>query len=403
MLNTPDELESYSESVSSGLGQLFDEYGLVIAGWSGKVDPALRAALARCSSHRFASYWCDPYKLSENASKTREQRRALFVQLTADTFFKDTAAAVSVLAVTGRQHPLSSAAQVAAAKRELASQGPAIDLHDVLRREATAVNALPQRVDGPWSSDNVEATRQHRLGIIEARCETLVALTATTVYWGGPQHDRWWLPSIELLAERPITNGIDTLIKLAAAPAVMVLYAAGVAAVASERWPLVGRLLAEPQTKDEQGVHLAAAKFLSPAGILGGRSASGSLYEYLKPVFIENLALGPDAYTQAWERFEYLRVVGQIEHRPAPDWPHLRATGQRDNYIPVPSTWLQGALSKEAGFLRQLEEVGFMNPELLVEAQLTYDQHFSNWATNVRWGRRGEPSPQPAEWYPDAL
>lgn|SRR5574341_531196 len=46
--NTTAELEHYEATIDAMLDQVFDEYGLVVCGWSGDWDPALRAALERC-------------------------------------------------------------------------------------------------------------------------------------------------------------------------------------------------------------------------------------------------------------------------------------------------------------------------------------------------------------------
>ena len=40
------------------LDRVFDEFGLVVCGWSGDWDIALRRAMERCASRRFSTYWC---------------------------------------------------------------------------------------------------------------------------------------------------------------------------------------------------------------------------------------------------------------------------------------------------------------------------------------------------------
>jgi hypothetical protein len=58
--NTPEELRQYTPQLNKLLNQIFDEYGLIICGWSADWDTALRDALARCKSHRFGTFWADP-------------------------------------------------------------------------------------------------------------------------------------------------------------------------------------------------------------------------------------------------------------------------------------------------------------------------------------------------------
>jgi hypothetical protein len=39
------------------LDRVLDEFGLVVVGWSGEWDDALRAAIARCPTRRFTTWW----------------------------------------------------------------------------------------------------------------------------------------------------------------------------------------------------------------------------------------------------------------------------------------------------------------------------------------------------------
>lgn len=55
--NTPTELEQYDERLNRLLDRVFDEFGLIVCGWSGEWDTALRAAIERCPSRRFTTYW----------------------------------------------------------------------------------------------------------------------------------------------------------------------------------------------------------------------------------------------------------------------------------------------------------------------------------------------------------
>ena len=55
--NTQAELDSYSREFDQLLDQVFDEFGLLVCGWSAAWDGALRDALSRASTRRFTTYW----------------------------------------------------------------------------------------------------------------------------------------------------------------------------------------------------------------------------------------------------------------------------------------------------------------------------------------------------------
>lgn len=73
--NTPTELEQYDERLDSLLDRVFDEFGLIVCGWSGEWDTALRSAIERCPSRRFTTYWAarkEPRGLAKDLFKRRD-------------------------------------------------------------------------------------------------------------------------------------------------------------------------------------------------------------------------------------------------------------------------------------------------------------------------------------------
>ena len=55
--NTECELSSYPEAYDNLLDRIFDEYGLLVCGWSGEWDVALRKAIMRSPSRRYSMFW----------------------------------------------------------------------------------------------------------------------------------------------------------------------------------------------------------------------------------------------------------------------------------------------------------------------------------------------------------
>ncbi|MGA5454567.1 SIR2 family protein [Streptomyces umbrinus] len=390
MLNTPEELEHYDLNVDALLDRVCDEYGLANAGWSATYDPALRNALSRCTTRRFATFWTDPRPLSETAHDLLTRRAATYVTADADTFLAQTADAVAALNDIAREHPVSTAIAVASAKRALAGTRQAISLHDTLGREFTRITNLPLR-QGPWNVTDERAEYGHRLDTLSAEIERLLALVATCAYWGSAETDRWWINDIEQLAEPSRDGGLTSLLNLVRAPAAMVTYAAGVAALAAERWRTLARILTEPHTPDSYANGRPAAPvavLLGPGTVLAQRNASEHLYQQLRPVFTEHLALSPTAYTDAWERFELLRLIAVYSSGKGLDGvPHMRRTGGMDAYRPLAATWLERQLTRSSEGHPLLAE-GFCDGDIakLKDAQERLLEDFNRWATRVAWG-----------------
>ncbi|MET7575197.1 SIR2 family protein [Streptomyces sp. NPDC005492] len=342
MLNTPDELDHYAAATDALLDRVLAEYGLVISGWSARTDPALRKAFARTNNRFFASYWTDPAELSEAAQDLLTHRAVTYVETDADTFFTHTADAVDALTDTARQHPASIAASVAIAKRALSGTRPAVSLHDALHRETSRIADLRLHLDGDHA---------HSLATLEAETELLLALTATTAYWGNKDTDRWWLHDIEPLGTQPDRSGSTALLHLTKAPATMLIYTAGIAALAAERWSTLVRLLDGPTAFDPYGEKTyPAAALLTPWETIGLREKSSErLYTQLQPVFTQHLALTENTFRDAWERFEYLRLI--VEHVAGRNlsWPHIRATEHGDVYAPASAAWVKKIIDAKSG------------------------------------------------------
>ena len=342
MLNTPDELFHYATDTDALLDRALTEYGLVISGWSAKTDHALRKAFSRTNNRFFASYWTDPAELSDAAQELLTRRAATYVQTDADTFFTQTADAVDALTDTTRQHPASIAASVAVAKRALSGTGQAIPLHDTLRRETSRISALRLHLSGDHG---------HSLATLEAETELLLALTATTAYWGSNETDRWWLHDIEQLGTHPDISGDSALLNLTKAPATMTIYTAGIAALAAERWDTLVRILDEPTAFDPYSEKTyPAAAFLAPEKTIGLRDKSSErLYTQLQPVFTQHLALSENTFRDTWERFEYLRLLVQYVAGRKLSWPHIRPTEYGDGYTPASATWVKKTIATNTG------------------------------------------------------
>ena len=87
--NTSAELLAYPPEFNKLLDQVFDEFGLVVCGWSANWDKALCEALYRCRSRRFTTYWAARGAPSDEAQRLINHRKADIVSMeNADAFFQ---------------------------------------------------------------------------------------------------------------------------------------------------------------------------------------------------------------------------------------------------------------------------------------------------------------------------
>jgi hypothetical protein len=310
MLNTAEELGSYPTAVNELLDKVLSEHGLICSGWSATWDPALRAALSRNASRFYATYWVEPSALSAEAEDLRAQRQGTHVASTADGFFGALADACDAIRDTKRRHPLTAPIAAATAKRELAGATIAIPLHDVLHAELEKLRNIKVLTTTQFSVADSAAEHTRRRQQIETALEVPLTLVATCAYWGRVDTDGWWFDDISRFAVQPNASGSTALIHQRQFPATALLYAGGIASVAARRFDLTRRLLAEPTTIDRySGDVVTVAALLAPDRTLSLNRSHRYLYNLLRPIFEGTLGLGEAAYSDASQRFEYLRLV----------------------------------------------------------------------------------------------
>lgn len=398
MMNTPDELRTYPEQLNAFLDRVFDEYGLIIAGWSANYDVALREAWSRAPNRRFASFWVDPYPLSDVAEDLATRRAAVIVRDEADNFLTQAAEAVESITDAGTRHPATAAAAVSLTKRLLATETTPIRAHDLIRAELTEVETSQVLNPHTWDSPNLEAEHAQRLAVILAQTETAAALVATLAYWGSSDTDNWWLHDIENLAVHPRVSGSTALIRLAMAPATLLFYTAGTAAAAAQRWELVTCLLTDLHATDIfSNTTTNIADIIEPNRTLGVDGARAT-YDFVSRLCHEHLSLNPTAARDAWERFAYLDLVaGHTRNR------HRRGVGafirvtdlDRGEYLPVPTVWAHRLLDDpRVSWIRNLGTT-----DVLEKAIDATDTALHNLADKAAWRHGGGVMPS-GTWLP---
>jgi hypothetical protein len=131
--NTREELSAYDVELNDLLDRIFDEFGLIVCGWSGEWDTALRSAIERVSTRRFGTYWTNRSKPSPFAEKLIAQRGAVAIEISdADSFFKDLFDRVQAIEEFSLSDPVAPRVAVARLKRYLSDGSQQIGLHDLL-------------------------------------------------------------------------------------------------------------------------------------------------------------------------------------------------------------------------------------------------------------------------------
>lgn len=321
--NTPEELTVYDPRIDALLDRVFDEFGLVVCGWSAEWDKALWAALERCKSRRFCTYWTVRSEPKDASKRLIEFRGAQVIPTVgADAFFRQVRESVLALESFDRPHPLSAKIAVANLKRYIAEDRYRILLHDLLAEELERVYDL---ISGPGvparGSVPDDKNVPLRIGYYEAAVDTLLHLLIHGCSWGEKQHEAMWTGAIERLAT--VGSGGEQYviwIEMRRYSAMLLMYGGGLAALARSRYETLMGLLTRAYII-EQDKELPAAGELIPLKVLAhgsgeylprmkGKKTPGSnhLRDLLLPK-IKDIIPREDQYERLFDRFEYVAAL----------------------------------------------------------------------------------------------
>lgn len=314
MLNTVTELKSYDPSTTRLLRRILEDYGLIIAGWSSRYDPELRAAIEAHYPSRFTLTWFEPAAPSEEATTLRVLKNGVLVPQNADTGFGRLADGVAALTSRRARHPLSVPVAVETAKRELAGKTVAIALHDRLRQELDALHRLPELNLRDHSS---AGDYEDVLSRVEEATRVPTALLAALAYWGDTETDKWWMGELPRFASPADGSGTVRLLSLRVVSGAMLFYSAGVAAVAAQRFDMLRKLFAlKRPSRFADELESFAAGLDATAGYEGAINQPTRVFDIVAPLLADSLSLGAEPVEDAWQRFEVLRLAWAILQSP---------------------------------------------------------------------------------------
>lgn len=192
---------------------------------------------------------------------------------------------------------------------------------------------------------------RERVAAYETLSATVLSLIATGCHWGRPEYDESWRQCVETIAEEPARFGGSLLwMHLSSYPALLILYAGGLAATASGNYTTLARLLIGGSTwRDHVEFPLVVA--LSGGRVFYREAADhlssdatttlrAPMSEHLHDVLRDPLKdyIPQDAqYDKHVDRFEFLLALvygDETSKRGIGSWPPLGRFAWRVKYAP---------------------------------------------------------------------
>lgn len=248
--NTPEELSEYDPELNNLIDRIFDDFGLIICGWSGKWDTALCNAIKRCKSHRYTTFWAIKDNPSEEVKNLVSFRKAEILSIkSADTFFSDLSEKLFGINDFELPHPLSSRIAVVNFKKYLEEEKYKIRLHDLLIHETEHLVEKINQTISPTKLPQPSTTEFIRqIKLFEAQTEILQAMMITGGYWGDGNISDVFVKCLERLANNiKIRDGYKVWVDIQYYPILLLVFPSCLAAIASGNYFMLSNLLLKPQ------------------------------------------------------------------------------------------------------------------------------------------------------------
>lgn len=335
VLNTDEELTAYPKKYNTLLDRIFDEHGLIVCGWSGEWDHALRAAFNRAPTRRYPVYWSARGVPSVRAGELITQRAARVVEIAdADGFFVTLRERVETLAQTRQQNPVGVDLLVNTAKRYLGKPEHRIQIDELF---ATETERLISTLDGdefspqrPWDPSVFRA----RVAQYEAATEALARMAGVLGRWGDDTELALVLAIVQSLyaqAEK-VGAGVTYCLNIRSYPAVLVFKAYGLGLTRGGRWALLHKLFTAEIAREYKEAHRTVDLLF----LWGWKGTEGDVWKLIEGLdrrrtpFSDHLLdvfsgwgksfVGVLAdFVMMYERFEVLGSLAHLERNPKAD------------------------------------------------------------------------------------
>lgn len=245
ILNTDEELSRYPKPYNTLLDRVFDEFGLIIAGWSGKWDTALIKALERAPNRRYSTYWALRDSSIASATDLIKQRHATVIEIaSADEFFPELKNRVLTLEKSRHAQPQSLALLTSSVKRYLSKPEFKIELSDLIDDQ---LGQLLSNLDtdilspnGSWSNEEFK----ERITLYEQLTEPMAYVTGLLGRFGADEHFEHVADVLNSVYSKTTESmgGLTVWLNIRSYPAVLIFYAFGLSLLRAKRFKALYRL-----------------------------------------------------------------------------------------------------------------------------------------------------------------
>jgi len=417
--NTADELAEYTDEMNALLDRIFDEHGLIVCGWSGEWDTALRQAIERTVQRRYSTFWV-AYRHPEGmAQKLINHRGAEVIDNTsADDFFQGLQRMIQALEGANRREPLSVAVAIQLTKKLIPNPGAQIELEELLRAEVERAfeafmseDFIKRRKEIIDSGGNAQERFEAIWELYYEAIEIPLNMAAVIAWYGDENHSRYFVEAVARWLELPAEwdwGGTEKLGMWRLLPALSLIYVVGIASVGNAKWihlpPLLRQHAVSPwHSNQEVGLLEVIGEMVEEfIGTQKLNRFASLLCKMLRRVFQE-LIPSDRKYEYTFDAFDMLLGLLYLDQssETRKNWTlSFSLVYENRSWEILKGFWVQGG---KQGKDWQLLQTGLFDGK--TDRVLNALQHFASFVNEVRKERlrHWDPLPDYAQLYEEAL
>ena len=324
--NTEEELSNYNPKIDNYLDRIFDEFGLIVCGWLGDWDIALRDAILRSPNRRFSSFWTYLGDTSQTFDDLVQKRAGTKINIDgADSFFKSVHEKVKAIEKYKVESPNSIETLVARTKKYLTDEKYEISFHDLIKTEIDNFleSYYKEFTQEKMNRDVNEKELTERLKRLLNISRRLIAISIQSAYWGQQYHLEHLFKIFKRLTHLELNHNraYKAWVNLKYYPALLNYYAFGISALARNKYSFIDELQQFELTEIRNSRKEKAVKKLTPYNCFQDNvlkriskheknytPKSEHLFQTLRDEFKSILPIDEE-YTMFFDKFEYLTAL----------------------------------------------------------------------------------------------
>lgn len=250
--NITDELKEYSPELKGLLKQVFNDYGMIVSGWSAEWDTALKHTIRSVVGRRYSWYWHNFNEyLNPAAHEVVEFRDAHVIvdNRGADIFFYQLKENVLSISQNKKLNPDTLAMKISRLKK-LLTQNRTIEINDFITNETEVLIENMKSFNANEKRKSSDELVKEWVPKVEEQSRELVCLLTVIAYYQADSYKDLLISSLERLTILSSGDGNTILLKVKELPLQYVFHSICMSLIKSKNYLVLKQVITKPKIRN---------------------------------------------------------------------------------------------------------------------------------------------------------